>query len=315
MKNVSDKSCGENQNTYFVFSNPPPFFFENRVVYEIMWKNTVERGRLQMAIWNMRIACWVPKAMDTHSEYVNTYSFPLQQWLCERASILWNMYITFLVEIKKIGYSTSDIWFLTVRSEMTSPKYDNIKPIELSEFCVSWLCSWQSCCTKNREDSKCARIWQIRSSSRSNCQPYLLHALGLEDAACWASRMILRTDSYCFTEQHSLAGLCNGQSVCFCEVTTDLKKYYSPNLRPVQVISIRTPIRNEKQDWESRQKFFKLCLSVRLPVCLSVRLVHDNTMSCEVENSNVEGRFHERHYKWHTHILGMDPNRISRKNF
>jgi ABC-type polar amino acid transport system ATPase subunit len=32
MKNVSDKSRRENQNTHFVFSNF--FFFENRVVHE-----------------------------------------------------------------------------------------------------------------------------------------------------------------------------------------------------------------------------------------------------------------------------------------
>ena len=37
----------------------------NRAVYEIMWKNTVERGRSQMAIWRMRIACWIPKATNT----------------------------------------------------------------------------------------------------------------------------------------------------------------------------------------------------------------------------------------------------------
>jgi len=42
IKNVSDKSCRENQNTHFVFGN---FFFENRVVYVIMWKNIVQRGR------------------------------------------------------------------------------------------------------------------------------------------------------------------------------------------------------------------------------------------------------------------------------
>jgi hypothetical protein len=47
MRNVSDKSCAENQNTHFVFSN---FFFENREVYEIMWKNSVEPDRPQMAI-------------------------------------------------------------------------------------------------------------------------------------------------------------------------------------------------------------------------------------------------------------------------
>jgi len=37
MRNFSDKSCRENQNKRFKFNNF--FFFENRVVYEIMWKN------------------------------------------------------------------------------------------------------------------------------------------------------------------------------------------------------------------------------------------------------------------------------------
>jgi len=35
-----------------------------------MWKNMVKWGRQQMAIWGMRIACWIPKATYTHSEYV-----------------------------------------------------------------------------------------------------------------------------------------------------------------------------------------------------------------------------------------------------
>ena len=30
----------------------------------------MERGRPQMAIWRMRVACWIPKAIDTHSEYL-----------------------------------------------------------------------------------------------------------------------------------------------------------------------------------------------------------------------------------------------------
>jgi len=36
----------------------------------------------------MRIACWIPKATDTHSEYVILSAFPLQQRLHERASML-----------------------------------------------------------------------------------------------------------------------------------------------------------------------------------------------------------------------------------
>jgi hypothetical protein len=45
-----------------VFSN---FFFENRAVYEIVWKNIVERGRPQMT-WSMCVACLTPKATATH---------------------------------------------------------------------------------------------------------------------------------------------------------------------------------------------------------------------------------------------------------
>jgi hypothetical protein len=45
------------------------FFSENRTVYE-MWKNTTEPGRPQMTTWCMRIACWITRATNTHSQYV-----------------------------------------------------------------------------------------------------------------------------------------------------------------------------------------------------------------------------------------------------
>ena len=67
MKNISDKDCRENRNADIMFNN---FFFENRAVYEIMWKNILERGRPQMTIWRMSIACWIPKATNTQSGYV-----------------------------------------------------------------------------------------------------------------------------------------------------------------------------------------------------------------------------------------------------
>ena len=82
MRNVSDKSCTENQNTRFLFNNI--FFFENRDVYEIMWKNTVEFDRSQI-IWCMLTTCWIPKATNTHSEYVIIIASSLQPWLHERA--------------------------------------------------------------------------------------------------------------------------------------------------------------------------------------------------------------------------------------
>ena len=36
----------------------------------------------------MRIACWIPKATDTHSEYVILTAFPQQQRLRERVLTL-----------------------------------------------------------------------------------------------------------------------------------------------------------------------------------------------------------------------------------
>jgi len=43
--------------------------------YEIMWKNIVEPDRLQMTIWRTRIACWIPKAINTHSQCVILIAF------------------------------------------------------------------------------------------------------------------------------------------------------------------------------------------------------------------------------------------------
>jgi len=42
------------------------FFFLIRAAYKIIWKNIVEPGRPQMTIWRTRIACWIPKATNTH---------------------------------------------------------------------------------------------------------------------------------------------------------------------------------------------------------------------------------------------------------
>ena len=48
-------------------------------------------------IRRMRIACWIPKTTNTHSEYEICIAFQLQQWLQERASMLRYTYITCLV--------------------------------------------------------------------------------------------------------------------------------------------------------------------------------------------------------------------------
>jgi len=54
----------ENQNPHFTFNN----FFENSAVCEIMWENMVEPVRPQITVLRMRIACWIPKATNTHCQ-------------------------------------------------------------------------------------------------------------------------------------------------------------------------------------------------------------------------------------------------------
>jgi hypothetical protein len=49
----------------------------------------------QMTIWSMRIACWIPKVMDTHSEHVTLIVIPLQQWLNESTSML-RLYVHYI---------------------------------------------------------------------------------------------------------------------------------------------------------------------------------------------------------------------------
>jgi hypothetical protein len=51
--------------------------FENLKVYE-MSENNAEQNKTQMTIWSTRIACWISKATNTHSEYVILYAFILQ---------------------------------------------------------------------------------------------------------------------------------------------------------------------------------------------------------------------------------------------
>ena len=58
-----------------------------------MWKNTVEPDRPQMTIWCMPIACWIPRATNTNSEYEMFIACPLHQSLQERHSVLHYTYI------------------------------------------------------------------------------------------------------------------------------------------------------------------------------------------------------------------------------
>jgi len=46
------------------------FFLENSTIYEVMWKNTVEWGSPPMTRWCMRIAFWITKSTNTHTQVV-----------------------------------------------------------------------------------------------------------------------------------------------------------------------------------------------------------------------------------------------------
>jgi hypothetical protein len=76
VRTVSDNVV-EKIKTHIIYSIL--LFFGNHPVYGIMWKNTVEPDR-QVTVWRMRTECRIPKAIDTHSQYVMLAAFPQQQW-------------------------------------------------------------------------------------------------------------------------------------------------------------------------------------------------------------------------------------------
>jgi hypothetical protein len=94
MKHIS-KRFVDKFKTHSLFSI---IVLENPAVAEIRWNSIVEPNRPQLAIRCMRISCWIPKAKNTHSQYVTLTAFPPQQWLHERASLLSYTYIASFVK-------------------------------------------------------------------------------------------------------------------------------------------------------------------------------------------------------------------------
>jgi len=86
MRNISDKSCKENQNTHFIFNN----LFSPRKscrLWDNVGKYTVVPAGTDDSM-SHALSCWRTKATSTHSEYVVLIAIPLQQWLHESASVL-----------------------------------------------------------------------------------------------------------------------------------------------------------------------------------------------------------------------------------
>jgi hypothetical protein len=86
-RNVSDKICRVNQNTRFIFNNffgPKSYPLEDNAEKY----GTTRQDTDDYIIRLMQAACWITKAVNTHSEYVILTAFPRQQILRERASLL-----------------------------------------------------------------------------------------------------------------------------------------------------------------------------------------------------------------------------------
>ena len=87
VRNVSDKRCIENENTYFMLNN----FFPGKSC--CWWDNvgkycTARQATEENTIRSTRFACWITKPTDTNPEYVILSAFPRQRWLRVRASVL-----------------------------------------------------------------------------------------------------------------------------------------------------------------------------------------------------------------------------------
>jgi hypothetical protein len=53
-------------------------FLEKFAFYETVWESNVELDRPQVTIWRIRDACCIPRATNTHSEYVIYVAVTLQ---------------------------------------------------------------------------------------------------------------------------------------------------------------------------------------------------------------------------------------------
>jgi hypothetical protein len=94
MRNILNKLRRKNQNTHFMVKNV--FRKSCRLWDNVENFDTARQAADYSLIQRMRIVCWVPRATNTHSEYVMLLAFPSSQRLRERASELRYTYIVCL---------------------------------------------------------------------------------------------------------------------------------------------------------------------------------------------------------------------------
>ena len=81
-----------------------------------------------MTIWRLRIACWIPKATNTHCNCAIIIAFPTQQRLQERASLLRYTYTACLFCLW-----TTDAWFVILKCSMLQEYRALNKPQTVSD--------------------------------------------------------------------------------------------------------------------------------------------------------------------------------------
>ena len=151
----------EKIKTHFTFNSR--FVTENRAIYEIILKKmyicTARLATDNDITRRMRIACWIPKAINPHSGYVILTAFPLQQLLHEPAS-MWHTCIACPIQcafiIGKSHTWNTITWFTQI---YVSGKEDSrmLKPV----VGAGLLCNWSG------EQRKATRINRERILDRN----------------------------------------------------------------------------------------------------------------------------------------------------
>jgi hypothetical protein len=98
--------------------------------------------------WRTRLACWLPKATDTHSEYVSTYRFATAKIVtltlvditlyCIICPFSWIYLDTFCIK-KIITCYTMTFSFLKFDFHLRIRQFCNIWSVPVSSFNVSFL--------------------------------------------------------------------------------------------------------------------------------------------------------------------------------
>jgi len=93
MRNISDKVCRQNQNTYFIFNN---FFFRKSFR---LWDNVEKYCRAGQSAFDeiAHAHCILDNLGYQHIFRIHNTAFPMQQWLYEYTSMLLYTYTLFVL--------------------------------------------------------------------------------------------------------------------------------------------------------------------------------------------------------------------------